>query len=382
MSVAIDLSAIPIVDNHCHGLYPNHAPTTVEQWRSYFTESYDPAMRSHHAAYTAIYRRVLHAMAAFHGCPPEEAEVIAARNARDSRELTRDLLVDAKIETLVVDRGFPPDNNVLPDAAFGDLAGVRTAPLLRLEVLMQELLAQYATLDQVRDAYRAALKDVRAQGYFGLKSIVAYRTGLAIRPWAETEVETAFNQARQEVAERGRVRIAHQPLLDTLLYDAFAIASAQELPFQFHTGYGDSDADMLLANPLHLRPILQDPAYRGMLVVLLHESYPYTAQGAYLATVYGNVYLDLSYGLPGIGYVEMREYTRTALAVAPFTKVMYSSDGAGIPELHWSSAHAGRRAIGEALGTMVACDEISAAEADTAGALVLRENANRVYGLI
>ena len=115
--------------------------------------------------------------------------------------------------------------------------------------------------------------------------------------------------------------------------------------------------DMLLANPLHLRPVLQNPAHRGMSVVLLHESYPYTAQGAYLATVYENVYLDLSYGLPGIGYVEMREYTRTALAVAPFTKIMYSSDGAGIPELHWSSALAGRRAIAEALGEMVACDE-------------------------
>jgi predicted TIM-barrel fold metal-dependent hydrolase len=138
---------------------------------------------------------------------------------------------------------------------------------------------------------------------------------------------------------------------------------------------------MLLANPLHLRPVLQNPAYRGMLVVLLHESYPYTAQGAYLATVYENVYLDLSYGLPGIGYVEMREYTRTALAVAPFTKLMYSSDGAGIPELHWSSALAGRRAIGEALAAMVACDEITTGEAETAGALLLRENANRVYGL-
>jgi hypothetical protein len=382
MIPAIDLSAIPVVDNHCHGLYPDHAPTTVERWRAYFTESYDPEMRSQHAASTAIYRRVLRAMATFHGCPPEEAAVIAARNACEPRELTRDLLLNARIETLIVDRGFPPDNNVLPDAAFGDLAGVRTAPLLRLEVLMQDLIARYARLDQVRDAYRAALADVRAQGYVGLKSIVAYRTGLAVRPWPEAEVEAAFSQARREVAERGRVRIAHQPLLDSLLYEAFAIASAQELPFQFHTGYGDTDADLLLANPLHLRPILQDPAYRGMRIVLLHESYPYTAQGAYLAAVYGNVYLDLSYGLPGIGYVEMREYTRTALAVAPFTKIMYSSDGAGIPELHWSSAHAGRRAIGEALGAMIACDEIAAGEAEAAGALLLRENANRVYGLV
>ena len=74
MSVAIDLSAIPIVDNHCHGLYPNHAPTTVEAWRPYFTESYDAEMRSYHVVHTAIYRRVLRAMATFYGLVPKKQQ--------------------------------------------------------------------------------------------------------------------------------------------------------------------------------------------------------------------------------------------------------------------------------------------------------------------
>jgi len=50
--------------------------------------------------------------------------------------------------------------------------------------------------------------------------------------------------------------------------------------------------------------------------VLLHECYPYTREGAYLAAVYENVYLDLSYGIPFLGYGEMATFTRAAFGVA------------------------------------------------------------------
>ncbi|HEX6484698.1 MAG TPA: hypothetical protein VF043_38115, partial [Ktedonobacteraceae bacterium] len=66
----------------------------------------------------------------------------------------------------------------------------------------------------------------------------------------------------------------HKPLLDTLLLVTFMEAARQELPVQFHTGYGDTDADMLLANPLHLRAVLERREYRAMPVVLLHEAIP------------------------------------------------------------------------------------------------------------
>ena len=122
---------------------------------------------------------------------------------------------------------------------------------------------------------------------------------------------------------------------------------------QFHVGYGDADTDLLLGNPLYLRPVLGRPDYRGIPVVLLHECYPYTRQGGYLAAVYENVYLDLSYGIPLLGYAEMLSSTRQALGVAPSSKLMYSSDGIGVPELHWNSAIDGRRVLGESLGEMV-----------------------------
>lgn len=77
-----------------------------------------------------------------------------------------------------------------------------------------------------------------------------------------------------------------------------------------------------------------------MPVVLLHECYPYTRKPARAATwppstrTYENVYLDLSYGIPLLGYGEMLAFTRQALGVASTRKLMYSSDGMVVPELH------------------------------------------------
>jgi uncharacterized protein len=163
------------------------------------------------------------------------------------------------------------------------------------------------------------------------------------------------------------------------LHVAFVQAARQEVPVQFHVGYADTD--LLLGNPLYLRPVLKRPDYHGMLVVLLHECYPYTRQGGYLAAVYQHVYLDLSYGIPLLGYGEMLSFTRQALGVAPSSKLMYSSDGIGVPELHWISALDGRRVLGEALGEQVWQGELDLAEAEAAGESILHDNATRLYGL-
>ncbi|MCD6053960.1 MAG: hypothetical protein K0Q96_1152, partial [Rubrobacteraceae bacterium] len=314
------------------------------------------------------------------GCEPEEEVVFAARTGRDGRELTGALLRAANVDTLLIDTGFPPPEEVFPVPELGVLGGCRAEPMLRLEILMESLLAEHDSLEDVKEALAAELEDARGRGYVALKSIAAYRTGLDVREWPSEEAEESFLEYGR-AAGPGPARLAHKPLLDTLLHVAFAQAARQEIPLQFHVGYGDADTDLLLGNPLYLRPILQRSDYRGMPVVLLHECYPYTRQGGYLAAVYQNVYLDLSYGIPLLGYGEMLSFTRQALGVAPSSKLMYSSDGIGVPELHWISAMDGRRVIGEALGELVSRGELDLAAAEAAGEDVLRANATRLYGL-
>jgi uncharacterized protein len=377
---AVDLRSVPVVDNHCHGLLHSQNFDDLVSWRRAFTESADPGMPRDHIASTAFYRRLIRTLAGFFGCEPDEETVLAARAQRDAMELTAELLRAANIETLLIDTGHPPPEEVLPAAELGKLGDCRTEPMLRLETLMERLLAEHGSLEEAKEALAAALDDVRGQGYVALKSIVAYRTGLDVREWTEEEAEASLREF-QRATEEGPARLAHKPLLDTLLHAAFAEAARQEVPVQFHVGYGDADTDLLLGNPLHLRAVLERPEYRGMPVVLLHECYPYTREGGYLAAIYENVYLDLSYGIPLLGYGEMFSFTHQALGVAPISKLLYSSDGIAVPELHWISALDGRHVLGQALEELVAHGELSIPEAEAAGEVVLRENAIRLYGL-
>jgi uncharacterized protein len=376
----LDLTPVPVVDNHCHGILLDQTFKDLASWREAFTESTDPGMAHDHVATTAFYGRLTRTLAGFLACAPEEQAVFAARTGKDGREIAATLLRAANIDSLLVDTGFPPPQKVLPVPELGELACCGAKPMLRLEVLMERLLEENNSLAGTEEALDAALQDVRAQGYVALKSIAAYRTGLDIGEWPRDEAEGSFGEYKR-AAEAGSARLFHKPLLDTLLHVAFAQAARQEVPVQFHVGYGDADTDLLLGNPLYLRRVLQRPDYRGMPVVLLHECYPYTRQGGYLAAVYENAYLDLSYGIPLLGYGEILSFTRAALGVAPASKLMYSSDGIGVPELHWISALDGRRVLGEALGEMVAHEELTLAEAEASGESILRTNARRLYGL-
>ena len=377
----IDLTLVPIVDNHCHGIYHTQRPTDVASWRRHFTESYDPAMCSIHVATTLFYHRLLHAMAEFFACEAKEEIILAARQKYDDRSLIRQYLQAANFAVLLLDKGYPASASVLSDAEHAELAGCRVAPILRVELLMQDLIARYDRFSDVIEALKTELHDVRSQGYVALKSIVAYRTGLDIRTWSNDDINTAFVEARHKVQTHGIVRLTHKPLLDTLLHVTFSEAARQELPIQFHTGYGDTNADMLLANPLHLRAVLERKEYRSMPIVLLHACYPYTREGAYLATVYEHVYLDLSYGIPFLGYNEMLQFTRAAFDVAPYSKLLYSSDGVGVPEIHWLSARDGRNILGKVLGERVDTGELEIATAETVGKAVLRDNALKLYGI-
>jgi len=82
-----------------------------------------------------------------------------------------------------------------------------------------------------------------------------------------------------------------------------------------------------------------------------------------------------------LGYNEMLSFTRAALGVAPSSKLMYSSDGIGVPELHWISALDGRQVMGQVLGEMVSHGELTLPEAEATGEAMLRGNATRLYGL-
>ena len=82
---SVDLTNVPVVDNHCHGVKTDQTFGDVEAWRRAFTESTDPGMPREHVATTAFYRRLIRTLAPFLGCEATEEAVFAARIAREGK---------------------------------------------------------------------------------------------------------------------------------------------------------------------------------------------------------------------------------------------------------------------------------------------------------
>ncbi len=376
----LDLNSIPVVDNHCHPiLLQQHMD--VLQFRSYFSEATHPSFAQKHLPNTVYYLWLLRQMASIYGSSRAEEAVIAARSRQSADTLLRSLIQAANIDTLVLDVAHPASDECYSPERISQVGQCRTVSLLRLETLMQRLVAEHNDFDEMVERFSLEVSAIREKGYCGLKSIVAYRTGLDIAEWSKDDAVSSFAEARIEAATKGQLRIAHKPLIDYLLHIAFAKAAEQQIPIQFHTGYGDGDLDMRLANPLHLRAVLERPDYRSMQVVLLHESYPYCQFGAYLAAIYPHVYFDLSYTIPFVDKLEMLNFTRQALSIAPVSKLMYSSDGIHVPEMHWAAALRGRKIIGQVLQEMVNADEIDEQQAYRLAQQILHDTAYTVYKL-
>ena len=377
----LDFTTIPIVDNHCHPVLLQQQ-MNVAAFRRYFTESPDASIAEQHVPHTIYYLWMLRQLSTFYGCERTEEAVIAARNSMSAETVLEHLIKAAHIDTLILDPAFP-----LPDVCYSpeqisQIGHCKTATMFRLETAMQRLVVAHDDFDDVIDHFSVEVSDIRAKGYCSLKSIVAYRTGLQIAEWSKDEAAQSFKQARIDaVQQQQQFRIAHKPLIDYLLHIAFAHAAKQGVPIQFHTGYGDNDTDMRLGNPLHLRDVLERRDYQTMPIILLHESYPYTQLGAYLAAVYPHVYFDLSYTIPFVEKLEMLAFTRQALSVAPASKLMYSSDGINVPEMHWAGTLRGRSVLAQVLQEMIEADELDEQQAFSIATQILHDTAYRVYQL-
>ena len=381
MATFIDLSAIPAIDNHCHAIDAVQSADPV-LWRQRFTESADPALGAEHVQHTVFYRRLMRRAAAFYSLPDaEEARLLSHREELGTEDLVRALFRDANIGGVVVDTGYPAPELAMNPRSLQESGGTEYAALMRLEIEFQKLVVLHDNFDDLLSAVGELVSDLRAKGFVGFKSIAAYRTGLSIERWPVKEARRSFDRARIDLDISGSVRLGYKPLLDTLLHIAFAAASEQCLPVQFHVGYGDPDVDIRRSSPLELRALFEDPGYRSMPIVMLHGCWPYFREGAYLAAVYANAYLDVSFSIPFLSRPEMASMTRSALGAAPLSKVMYSSDAVGIPEMHWMGAIEGRQAIGTVLGELVDSDELDEREAREAGRLIVNATAARLYGL-
>jgi len=390
----IDVEHLPVVDVHCHP-FLNRGPISAEAFtdltafgggsRKFMEEggvSWTPEVRDELQQIkrnTIYFKRMILDLAAFFDVEPDVETVVAARNAAVAEDYTRyvgRLYADVRLQTVVFDFGVPlPMLDV--EQVRGELP-IEVVPVYRIEPLIADLLRMDIGWPEFRQRYDDAIANaLTKQGYRGLKSIIAYRTGLDVSPLARTP-----DQGLQalDAIRRGLGGGSMKKLRDHLLCRALELCMEHNVPMQIHTGMGDFEVNLVLCRPAYLMDLLRFPVYRSCRVLLVHTGFPYHREAAYMANVLPRVFLDVSEGIPFAGHAA-RDIVRDVLAMAPLNKVCYGSDGYTLPEINYTSAKLGKQAIKTVLEELVEEGMLTQQDAQEAAGMILADNARRLYRL-
>ena len=374
----LDIASIPILDHHCHAFLKRSAPYSALEFQGFFSEGGDSGIVAQHTPNSIFFRWALKELAKFLGCESTTEAVLAARAAMPLNELGARMLSDANIPALLIDYGLAGADRMSVAEMKTSLPMCHIEPILRLETMAQDLILQHETFDQVVEAFVATVEGARPTGHVGLKSIIAYRTGLAIRETSRSEAAETFRTVKERARRDGAVRLADKPLNDYLLLRALEVDEKQGLPLQFHTGLGDNDLDMLYANPLHMRPLFESNRYKNVPFVLLHASYPYVRELGYLASLYSNVWMDLGLAVP-FATLDIPSVWRQALSLTPTSKILFSTDAYSIPDIYWLAARWGRWGLAQVLDQLIALEAFTYEEAHETAHQILHRNAEKLY---
>jgi hypothetical protein len=366
-------SDIPLWDHHCHALVGSQGRADMETFSRALSEA-PPDYPLMDLQETVTYRRAVAVAARYLGTPADAKAVERALDATDFGAYSRTLFHAAGYGALLVDTGYRPAGGMDPDA-MAETLGIPVYKILRLETVAQGHLGPGVSFADWLAAVQQALRTARGQGYVGVKSIIAYRSGLAVRRSRRVDAEAAYLR----MVGRGETRLTDPDLLNYLLWEMTPVLIQERLPLQFHTGFGDPDTDLYKGNPLLLRDYLEQFMRQGHRIVLLH-TYPYHREAGYLASVYPGVFLDVSLALP-LAATGGRRILAEAMELAPASRVVFASDAHSRPESFYIAADLWRAGLDDVLGTAVREHHVPPAVAERWAARVLADNARDLYGL-
>lgn len=364
--LAQHVQQVALIDQHMHGCWLsagdrrrfenalNEANTQpLADFDSGFDTQLGFALRNHCAPVLGLPRHV-------------DAEAYWARRCQLSEpELAQLFLPAAGVSTWLVDTGLGDDISGV--AQFTELSGGRAAEIVRLEQVAEEAA-------QAPGDYAGAFEEIlhrRAAAAVGTKSILAYRGGFEgdLSEPSPAQVEQAAGRWR----DAGGRRCTDRVLLRFGVHQGLRLGK----PLQFHVGLGDRDCDLHRTNPLLLLDFLRQSGDTP--IVLLH-CYPYEREAGYLAQAFNNVYLDGGLTVNFLG-ARAPAFAARLLELAPFRKILYSSDGFGPAELHYLGAVLWRSAIHRVLRSFVDSGDWCESDAIRVVDLIAHENSARVYQL-
>jgi uncharacterized protein len=391
-SVPVDLSDAPVVDVHCH------------PWRNEELLARDPlgfedritmmgmCLLSSGLANERMSRELplltestplaltmRRRLAEHLGCEATREGVASARHAAlvaDPGAYIARLWSTAEVVGVVYDEGYPQPT--IPREHFAADSGATVHRVARIEPWIAALRGTARSFRQLEEAFVAELDRAAADPELvAYKSVIAYRTGLDVREpaptdFCERELELWRASGFAETREHAKT------IRDRLLHRTLEAARRHDRPVHIHCGGGDPSIVLGHARPQDLFPLLS--TYADQPIVLIHSGWPWLEEGAYVASVLPQVYLDVSITMPWAS-LAVDQKLELLLGAAPPARVLYGSDEASEPEVIWLSAQLGREALGRVLGVAVGRDWLTEAEARRIGTGVLGDNARRLHGL-
>jgi hypothetical protein len=368
MSIRETIAGIELVDNHAHPVEELSSEAITREFPTLFTEGgHAPADARH----TVAYRRALGLLGEYLD-GGTEAELLAARADVELTSYSRRVIGDTGTGVILADDGYPETS----PAEFRSYTDAEVHPLLRLEPVIEELVPRHERLGELVAAFESRIEDALAGEYVGLKSIVAYRTGLDIDPPAAAE--TAASEGYDAFRAGFDGRVEHAGVIDHCLNRAADLAADHGVPVQLHTGFGDSDAHPRFVDPSYLYEFLG--AHPGTDTVLLHGGYPYVRTAGYVTSTFPNAHLDLSLANPFVAH-GVEPMLRQALETVPATRLLYGSDAFSAPEIYALAAERIRTDLPAVLESLVDRGFYTEGYAEEVARMVLRENAVELYGL-
>jgi len=289
-------------------------------------------------------------------------------------EVNRRFLTSSGISVLGVDTGYR-GNEIFTETGMAEISGRTAYKVTRLETVAEIVLLEGTSPATFISDYRAKLA-VEAKGAIGLKSIIAYRYGLDFDPSrpSEPEVLKAATTLLAEFDKTGSVRVADPVLLRHFLYEGMDL----NLPIQFHVGYGDPDLQLHRCDPLLMTEFIKIAEERDIPLLLLH-CYPFHRNAGYLAQMFRNVYLDVGLAINYTG-AQSSQIIAESFELAPFNKILFSSDAWGLSDLTYLGAKLFRVEVDRLFSRWVSEGHWSDEDAIRVVNMVAYENARRVYG--
>lgn len=328
------IQTIPIIDHHAHNLLL----PSEQQSRSLLsitTEATGEAMQQ--TASTLAHLRAVQQLAEILQCEPDWNTVqsnLKKRKNIDNESWAKYCFHG--IETVLIDDGLDAET-VHPYKWHDRLTRSPCKRIVRLEKVAEQVLAHSieSTTGSVFEDFASEIsRAIVDPEVVGFKSVICYRTGLAIPRYDESEFRRGISLASTLKLKQQASRLQDDVLGPGFVHLTAQLIAASESnkPLQFHSGLGDNDIRLPFSSPSHLQSFIE--RYPTVPIVLLHASYPFTKEAGYLASVYRNVYMDIGEVFPMVSKEGQESVVRESLELCPSEKLMWSTDGHWFPETY------------------------------------------------